>query len=333
MFKPELHGLDLDKEGKSSTDNEGVGIGLDSSVIPLKNDLQLVQTVDFFYPLIDDPHMLGRIALANVVSDVYAVGALAIDEIKLVCSAPTEFSEAERDIVVPMIIRGFQEAAVEAKCPAKIGSIALNPWCIIGGIATAVCHKSELIMPYNAQPGDALVLTKPLGTQLATNAFIWMTEEAENWNKLAAHLTPAEVERSYAIAVESMSRLNRSGAELMHKFGAHAATDVTGFGLFGHAENLLKFQKADVDFELDTLPIIRNVVKIAEILGRTPKLMAGKAVETSGGLLVSLPAENAEKFCAEYRTVSEHDAWIIGKVVPGSRVLRMSPNPTVISVD
>lgn len=306
---------------------------MDSSVIPLKHDLHLVQTVDFFYPLIDDPHMLGRIALANVVSDVYAVGALAIDEIKLVCSAPTEFSDQERDIVVPMIIRGFQEAAAEAQCPAKIGSIALNPWCIIGGIATAVCHKSELIMPYNAQPGDALVLTKPLGTQLATNAFIWMTENAENWAKLSPHLTPAEIERTYAIAVESMSRLNRSGAELMHKFGAHAATDVTGFGLVGHAENLLKFQKAQVDFHLDTLPIIRNVVKIAEILGRSTKLLAGKAVETSGGLLVSLPEDKAQQFCEEYRKLSEHDAWIVGKVVAGSRVLRMNSNPTVISVD
>lgn len=306
---------------------------MDSSVIPLKHDLHLVQTVDFFYPLIDDPHMLGRIALANVVSDVYAVGALAIDEIKLVCSAPTEFSDQERDIVVPMIIRGFQEAATEAKCPAKIGSIALNPWCIIGGIASAVCHKSELIMPYNAQPGDALVLTKPLGTQLATNAYIWLLENAENWTKLSTVLTPAEIEQTYAIAVESMSRLNRSGAELMHKFGAHAATDVTGFGLVGHAENLLKFQKAQVDFHLDTLPIIRNVVKIAEILGRLAKLLAGKAVETSGGLLVSLPADKAQQFCEEYRKASEHDAWIVGKVVAGSRVLKMNPNPTVISVD
>lgn len=306
---------------------------MDSSVIPLKNDLNLVQTVDFFYPLIDDPHMLGRIALANVVSDVYAVGALAIDEIKLVCSAPTEFSDQERDIVVPMIIRGFQEAAAEAKCPAKIGSIALNPWCIIGGIATAVCHKSELIMPYNAQPGDALVLTKPLGTQLATNAYIWMSENSENWTKLATELSPTEIERTYAIAVESMSRLNRSGAELMHKFDAHAATDVTGFGLVGHAENLLKFQKAQVDFQIDKLPIIRNVVKIAEILGRTAKLLAGKAVETSGGLLVCLPAEKAQRFCEEYRMASEHDAWIVGKVVAGSRVLKMNPNPTVISVD
>lgn len=302
-------------------------------MIPLKHDLHLVQTVDFFYPLIDDPYMLGRIALANVVSDVYAVGALEIDEIKLVCSAPTEFSDEERDIVVPMIIKGFQDAAAESKSRVKIGSIALNPWCIIGGIATAVCHKSELIMPYYAQVGDSLVLTKPLGTQLATNAFIWMTEESDNWKKLTDKLSKSDIEKTFAIAMESMSRLNKSGAELMHKFKAHAATDVTGFGLFGHADNLAKFQKESVDFEIHTLPIVKNVVQIAELLGRSAKLLAGKAVETSGGLLISLPAENAQGFCEEYEAVSGHAAWIVGRVVAGSRTVKMSSNPTIISAE
>lgn len=277
--------------------------------------------------------MLGRIALANVVSDVYAVGALEIDEIRLVCSAPTEFTDQERDIVVPMIIKGFQDAATEAKARVKIGSIALNPWCIIGGIATAVCHKSELIMPYHAQAGDSLVLTKPLGTQLATNALVWMIENSDSWKKLSDRFSASEVERTYGIAVESMSRLNKSGAKLMHRYQAHAATDVTGFGLYGHADNLVKFQKENIDFEIHTLPIIRNVLEIAEILGRTAKLLAGKAVETSGGLLVSLPSANAKSFCDEYEKVSGRSAWIIGKVVEGSRTVRVSPNPTIISVD
>lgn len=302
-------------------------------MIPLKNDLHLVQTVDFFYPLIDDPYMLGRIALANVVSDVYAVGALEIDEIRLVCSAPTEFSDEERDVVVPMIIKGFQDAAAEAKSRVKIGSIALNPWCIIGGIATAVCHKSELIMPYYAQVGDCLVLTKPLGTQLATNAFIWMAEDSDNWKKLSEKFSKADIETTYRVALESMSRLNRSGAELMHKFGAHAATDVTGFGLLGHADNLVKFQKESVDFEIDTLPIVKNVLEIAELLGRSAKLMAGKAVETSGGLFISLPADKAQHFCEEYEKVSGHAAWVVGRVVAGSRTVKISSNPTILSVE
>lgn len=333
QFTSEAQSSESNVTDKKLDNCESVGIGLDSSVIPLKHDLHLVQTVDFFYPLIDDPYMLGKIALANVVSDVYAVGAMVIDEIKLICSAPTEFSDDERDIVVPMIIKGFRDAAAEANSRVKIGSIALNPWCIIGGIATAVCEKSELILPYYAQIGDCLVLTKPLGTQLATNAFVWMTENAENWKKLAGRFSANEIEKTYTIAVESMSRLNKSGAELMHKFNAHAATDVTGFGLYGHAENLAKFQKENVDFEIDTLPIIKNVVGIAEILGRTSKLIAGKAVETSGGLLVSLPAEHGKAFCEEYEKVSGRNAWIVGRVVEGQKSVKFSPNPTILNVE
>ena len=108
-----------------------------------------MQTVDFFYPLIDDPYVLGRIALANVVSDVYAVGAVHIDKIKLICTAPTEFTDNERDVVIPMIINGFLDAAKEAGCIAQIGNIPLNPWCIIGGVATAVCHSDEIILYVN----------------------------------------------------------------------------------------------------------------------------------------------------------------------------------------
>uniref|UniRef100_A0A182QDZ5 PurM-like C-terminal domain-containing protein n=1 Tax=Anopheles farauti TaxID=69004 RepID=A0A182QDZ5_9DIPT len=305
---------------------------MDSSVIALKHDLFLVQSVDFFYPLIDDPVALGRIALANVVSDVFAVGATEIDQIKLIVTAPTEFTDKEREVVVPMVMQGFLEAAKECNAPVKIGSISENPWCIIGGAASAVCHRSELIMPYNAVEGDAIILTKPLGTQLATNAYIWMNESSENWTRLQERLSKADIEETYRIALESMSRLNRKGAELMRKYDAHAATDVTGFGIYGHAENLASFQKAAVDFHIDTLPIIKNVREIADVLGRSAKLLAGKAVETSGGLLICLPRANAAGFCAEYRDCTSHEAWIVGSVKKGNRSVKMDPNLQYLTV-
>uniref|UniRef100_A0A182KF80 PurM-like C-terminal domain-containing protein n=1 Tax=Anopheles christyi TaxID=43041 RepID=A0A182KF80_9DIPT len=332
VYGEQLGDKDL-KEEKEPNKEDGVGIGLDSSVIALKHDLFLVQSVDFFYPLIDDPFMLGKIALANVVSDVFAVGATEIDQIKLIVTAPTEFTEKEREVVVPMVMKGFLDAAKECKAPVKIGSIAENPWCIIGGAASAVCHRSELIMPYNAQIGDAIVLTKPLGTQLATNAYIWMNEQSENWTRLQERFTTSDIEQTYDIALESMCRLNKTGAELMQKYGAHAATDVTGFGIYGHADNLASFQKAEVDFHLDTLPIIKNVREIAETLGRTTKLLAGKAVETSGGLLICLPNEKAAGFCEEYKRCTEHEAWIVGRVEKGTRGVKMSPNLNVLSVE
>jgi selenide, water dikinase len=177
-------------------------------------------------------------------------------------------------------------------------------------------HNFFTFSPNNAKPGDILVLTKPLGTQLATNAYIWMKENSENWSKLAAQVQPSEIIRAYEQAITSMSTLNRTAAELMHKYDAHAATDVTGFGLLGHADNLAKFQTAHVRMVIHSLPIIENVTKIAGVLDRTAKLLAGRAVETSGGLLIALPASAAQEFCNDYKLISEEkrEAWIVGRV-------------------
>lgn len=120
---------------------------MDSAVIPLRQrELSLVQTVDFFYPLVDDPRMMGRIACSNVLSDIYACGVVDIDRIEMILSVATEFTDTERDIVVPLMIDGFKTAASEAGCQTRIGTVVTNPWCIIGGIATSVCKSAEIIM-------------------------------------------------------------------------------------------------------------------------------------------------------------------------------------------
>uniref|UniRef100_A0A1L8DLH2 Putative selenophosphate synthetase n=1 Tax=Nyssomyia neivai TaxID=330878 RepID=A0A1L8DLH2_9DIPT len=288
---------------------------MDSAVIPLgRHNLSLVQSVDFFYPLIDDPVMMGRIAFANMASDIYATGVMTLDKVTMICSCPDAFSTKERDVIIPLLIRGFQEAAQEAGCTASVGGIATNPWCILGGVATSVCHPNEIILPINASSGDLLVLTKPLGTQLATNAYHWMLDDAESWKKLKEHITEGDVQQTYLTAIDHMAFLNKSAAELMHKYSAHAATDITGFGLAGHAKNLLQFQKIPLKFIIHTLPIIKNVHHMAEILGRQGKLLAGQAVETSGGLLICLPAQKAEAFCEEFQEKTSRDAWIVGSV-------------------
>lgn len=296
------------------------GIGLDSAIIPLKrNNLFLVQSVDFFYPLCDDSYLMGLIAFANVVSDIYSCGVVNIDELKITLSLPIDLNEDEQEIVVSGILKGFKESAAVAKCLVSIESIGLNPWCVIGGIASSVCTRDEIIMPTKAQPGDVLILTKPLGVQLATNAPIWMEEDSDNWKKISEHLTKDDINEAYAKAVKSMTTLNKVAAELMHKFKAHAATDITGFGLLGHAENLLQHQELELDFVIKILPVIRHVKKIAEVLNRHQKLYSGRMVETSGGLLISLPKEHAQDFCKEFEAMSGCECWIIGDVVNGSR--------------
>lgn len=118
---------------------------MDSAVIPLRNDLSLVQSVDFFYPLVDDPHAMGRIAFANMSSDIFATGVTTLDKITMIISAPTEFTDQQRDIVIPMMIQGFSDAAKSIGNRVKIGNVASNPWCIVGGVATSICTADEIV--------------------------------------------------------------------------------------------------------------------------------------------------------------------------------------------
>jgi selenide,water dikinase len=277
-------------------------------------------------------YSVGEIAFSNVVSDIYSCGVVNIDELKIILSIPTELTDEEQQQVVPQIIRGFQKSAKLVKCRLTIEKIHINPWFIIGGIATAYTSRDEIVFPTNCQANDVLILTKALGVQLATNVKLWFDEKSENWTKLSEHLTEQNVEECYAAAVKSMTMLNHLGAQLMHKYEAHAATDITGFGLVGHAENLLKFQELELDFIIERLPIIKHVPKIAQVLNRQQKLFSGRAVETSGGLLISLPSTTSKQFCEEFEQRSSGcGCWIIGHVQVGSRTV-IAQNMEIVEV-
>lgn len=275
-----------------------LGIGLDSCVIPLRHGgLSLVQTTDFFYPLVDDPYMMGRIACANVLSDLYAMGVTECDNMLMLLSVSTKMTEEERDKVMPLIVKGFKDAAEDGGTSVTGGHTVLNPWIIIGGVATTVCQPNEFIMPDSAVPGDVLVLTKPLGTHMAVTAHQWL-DNPERWDKLKLVVTREEVEAAYQEAVLSMATLNRTAAGLLRAFGAHAATDVTGFGLLGHARALAARQRHHVTFVIHNLPLIA-------------------------------------RFCAELRARGRQGAlqgWIIGIAEPGPRGARLIERPRVIEV-
>ncbi|KAL7741849.1 hypothetical protein ACLKA6_012066 [Drosophila palustris] len=335
MFQPEEHGLEADfrltmfstlrggteiVSNTAKNNDDYIGSGMDCAVIPLSRhkEYSLVQTVDFFYPLVDDPETMGRIALANVLSDVFAVGVTDIDKVEMLISSPSNLTDKQRDIVVPLIMKGFQRATEDSGCYGNvtINNVIVNPWCIIGGIATAVCRKQDIILPSNGRAGDVLVLTKPLGTQLATSSYIWQKEKNEKYQSILSALSDVDIEETFQIAIKSMTYLNRNAALLMRKYEAHAATDVTGFGLLGHAKNLAEFQKQQLLFKIHTLPIIKNVLKIGQLVGQNTKLTAGRAVETSGGLLICLLPEAAEQFCQEFEKVTNgaQKAFIVGEL-------------------
>lgn len=311
-----------------------LGIGMDSCVIPLRHGgLSLVQTTDFFYPLVEDPYMMGRIACANVLSDLYAMGITECDNMLMLLSVSQSMTEEEREKVTPLLVKGFRDAAEEGGTTVTGGQTVVNPWIIVGGVATVVCQPNEFIMPDSAVVGDVLVLTKPLGTQVAVNAHQWL-DNPEKWNKIKMVVSKEEVELAYQEAMFNMATLNRTAAGLMHTFNAHAATDITGFGILGHSQTLARQQRNEVSFVIHNLPIIAKMAAISKASGRFG-LLQGTSAETSGGLLICLPREQAARFCSEIKSSKYgegHQAWIVGIVEKGNRTARIIDKPRVIEV-
>ncbi|XP_064633601.1 inactive selenide, water dikinase-like protein [Lineus longissimus] len=306
---------------------------MDSSITALRHHgLALVQTTDFFYPLVDNPYMMGRIACANVLSDLYAMGVTDCDNMLMLLGVSQKMTDKERDTVVPLMMRGFRDLAVEAGTNVAGGQTVLNPWLIIGGVATSVCLPShEFILPDDATAGDVLVLTKPLGTQVAVNAHQWLGQ-TEKWNRIKLVVTSEDVNKAYMRAMCSMARLNRIAARLMHKYNAHGATDITGFGILGHAQNLARIQKKNVNFVIHNLPIISKMAAVSKACGNMFHLLQGHSAETSGGLLIALPREQAAAFCKDIEKSEQFQSWIIGIVEKGTRIARIIEKPRVIEV-
>jgi len=244
-----------------------------------------------------------------------------------------EMNTTHANIVTKQLIKGFDDAAKEAGVPVSGGQTVKNPWPIIGGVAKSICKMEDIIMPVNAVAGDVIVLTKPLGTQLVVNALQWMgNPDPKKWNSIQSVLSREEMIRATSIATASMVRLNKNGSMLMHKHKAHAATDVTGFGIIGHARNLASNQKEKVSFRIHTLPIIRTMAAVDKLTVPTFGLLEGRSAETSGGLFVCLPKANAEAFIKELEAIDKEPAWLIGDVVEGDNSATIVENPRIIDV-
>jgi len=305
---------------------------MDCSVIPSKKykDLYVISTTDFFYPLVEDPYLQGRIACANVLSDMYAMGVFDIDNVLMMLAASSDMPERDREICTKLMINGFNDQCKAADTQVSGGQSIMNPWPMIGGVAKSVVRMSDVIMPTGALAGDLIVLTKPLGTQVAVNVKQWSNAEA-TWKERAKDtITLKTGMRAYAMACDQMAHLNRKASQLMHKYGAHAATDITGFGILGHANNLAGNQKAAVDFRLHTLPILRGMAAVNKVVNF--RLMLGYSAETSGGLFVCLPKDKAEAFIAEMKETDNSTCWIVGDVIQGSRKAFLVDSPTIIEI-
>jgi selenide,water dikinase len=278
--------------------------------------------------------MQGRIGAANVLSDLYAEGTEHVDFVLMLLAACRDMPEDEREICTREMVRGFRDACTEADTTITGGQTVLNPWPIIGGVATCIVAESEFIKSDGAKAGDMIVLTKPLGTQVAVNVHQWRDQDNNLWGKCLEKelLSADDAETMMHEAVCSMARLNRNGARMMLKHGAHAATDVTGFGILGHAQNLADNQVDAIGIELHTLPCIAKTPTINSELFDF-RLLVGYSAETSGGLMVCLPEENAAAFCKELEELDGSPAWIIGRVVEDvERKARIIENVRVLEL-
>lgn len=313
---------------------------MDSAVTPSRRHpgLSLVSSTDFFYPLIDDPLVMGRIAAANVLSDVYAMGVSEVDTVLMILAGSTDMPHAVRMTVTRLLMEGFAAHCALAGTSLQGGQSVLNPWPTIGGTATALVADADIRLPVHAVAGDVLLLTKPLGIQTAVNLKQWggaKATEAQR-EKLAslATLSPPWTRHdtlyAYHAAVDSMCALNRTAAQLLHSHQSHAATDVTGFGILGHADQLSKLQRAPVSYVIHTLPVLGRVMEVSDRFNMG--LRQGTAAETSGGLLVALEAGRVEAFRAEYREREGREAWVVGDVVAGKRGARLLDDVRVVEV-
>lgn len=296
-------------------------IALDCSVRKTRHNrkdnksIYSISTTDFFFPLVDSPYMQGRIGAANVLSDLYAEGVEQCDFILMLLAACRDMPMKERTICTQEMVRGFRDACAEAGTSVTGGQTVLNPWPIIGGVATSIVTEDEFVPSDGAQVDDVVVLTKPLGTQIAVNVHQWRNSlNSRHWKQCKDLITEEQADDMMHDAVCSMARLNRNAGRLMLKYKAHAATDVTGFGILGHAQNLSENQQAKVGLELHTLPMIAKTKLVNDKIFNF-RLSVGYSAETSGGLMVCMPAEQAEGYMKELEELDGTKSWMIGRVV------------------
>jgi selenide,water dikinase len=295
--------------------NENVLVGFETSddagVYKLSPECALVQTVDFFTPIVDDPYTFGAIAAANALSDVYAMGGRPLTALSIVAyPAKGDLDDLER------ILRGGVDKIHEAGAVVIGGHSVSDPEMKFGYSITGIVHPDRVLANSGALPGDVLVFTKAIGTGVIATAL------------KRGIADPRHVEAS----IQSMLTLNRRAAEAMALFGAHACTDVTGFGLIGHAREMAAASGVTLEIEAGRIRFLPGALEYAR-QGAIPgglnnnREFSSCAVEiarqlpaevetllydpqTSGGLLIAAAAPDGEAIARDF-----DEAYLVGRVL------------------
>ena len=292
----------------------GIDTADDAAVYQLNDHQALIATTDFFMPIVDDPFDFGRIAATNAISDVYAMGGTPIFALALV-GMPVNVLSTE---VIGRILAGGQSVCQDAGIPIAGGHSIDSVEPIYGLVVLGLAHPSRIKRNASAQAGDVLVLGKPLGVGILSAA---LKKEA---------LSP----EGYAQMIESTTRLNTAGPDLAALAGVHALTDVTGFGLAGHALEMARGAGLDVQIDWSAVPLLEGVQALAQqgfITGASGRNWAGYGEEvvlpegfspvdqamlsdpqTSGGLLVSCAPDALEAVMAVFAQHGFEHSKVVG---------------------
>lgn len=281
----------LDKAGLSIelSDEILAGPWENSSVVKIADGIAVLNTLDFFTPMVDEPEIQGRIAGSNVTSDIYALAVTKIASVLTIMAFPENMPD---ELAVGML-KGFGDFCREMDAPVVGGHTIRNPWPIIGGAATGIGDPEKIVYTRGAKVGDRLFLTKPLGIAPAMAAYRLRKEE--EGREFLKDVPEELVDAAVAGAINVMTTSNKPVAEAMQQVPVHAATDVTGFALKGHAGNMAMLSK--VDIMIDQLAVIRGTPVLAELFGFP--LLTGESKETAGGMLIAVAKENVDDLLDE----------------------------------
>ena len=305
-----------------SCDDENLIVGLDSAddaiAYQINPEQIMIQSLDFFTPIVDDPYLFGQIAAANALSDIYAMGGQPLTAMNVV-----GFPSCLEGEILSEILQGGADKVAEAGAIIAGGHTVEDDEPKYGLSVTGQTKPGQLLTNDNAQVGDKLILTKPLGMGIVSTA-------------IKGDMADEEVAER---VISAMARLNNQAVKVMHDYGVNACTDITGFGLLGHAWEMAQGSNQQIEISAAEVPVFDGVVDYAE-MGLVPggaynnqqyleqHVEFGPEIadsiidilfdpQTSGGLLISVPQEEVSDLLIELYSLGVDDAAVVGEVVAG----------------
>jgi selenide, water dikinase len=292
--------------------------GDDACVYKINEEQAIVQTLDFFTPIVDDPYLFGQIAAANAISDIYAMGAKPLFALNIVAFPLAQLGHA----VLAQILKGGSDKIGEAGIFVTGGHSIDDAEPKYGMCVTGIVHPKKIMSNAGAKAGDKLVLTKPLGVGVLTTAVKRQLR------------TEAQIDD----AIRCMSAINRPGGEAIDEVGANAATDITGFGLAGHLRGIANASKVGIKLSFSALPILSGVMDLIaqgcfpggtkknwlyykQFIDFAPDITMDEQTlvcdaQTSGGMLISVPAAKCDALVASLKKHKALATAVVGEVVP-----------------